>query len=219
MEGFCKERKMSHQACPPILLMLLILFTGCRKSGEEEGYEASVRAFRESKDRVFITVGGPLTERDRGRFSGLRYYPPDSTFRVRALYRPVEFDNSDSLVVDLADSKGEIRRMRRMGSLAFSLPGDKQGVHYLYVLRPTDGPDSSPYVSFIDPTNGETTYEAGRYLDVELPEPGRTTIIDFNYAYNPYCAYNQDYSCPLVYRPNVLSVPIEAGERVPEIGH
>ena len=65
---------------------------------------------------------------------------------------------------------------------------------------------------FADETTGKETYSVGRYLDVDLPEK-EDAVIDFNLAYNPYCAYNFNYSCPLTPEENRLSVPISAGEK------
>jgi uncharacterized protein (DUF1684 family) len=66
------------------------------------------------------------------------------------------------------------------------------------------------FLPFLDNTNGDTTYGGGRYIDLRIPE-GDTIEIDFNKAYNPYCAYNSRYSCPIVPRENYLDTNIEAG--------
>ena len=68
------------------------------------------------------------------------------------------------------------------------------------------------YIPFTDLTNGEETYGAGRYLDFKIPESEKV-IIDFNLAYNPYCAYNHSYSCPIPPKENNLNIKIEAGEK------
>ncbi len=68
------------------------------------------------------------------------------------------------------------------------------------------------FLPFADSTSGEETYGAGRYLEIETLPDG-TSLVDFNYAYNPYCAYNEKWSCPLTPSENRLKVPIESGEK------
>jgi uncharacterized protein (DUF1684 family) len=69
------------------------------------------------------------------------------------------------------------------------------------------------FVPFLDATSGTTTYGAGRYLDLD-PEADGSYVLDFNLAYQPYCAYSAAYSCPLTPHENRLAVRIEAGERL-----
>lgn len=219
MEDLNRVRKTGYSRFGIGLLLLSLVGVRCADAVDEALYETAVREFRDTKDRAFRLENGPLRAEDRDRFKGLRYYPPDTNYRVSALYSSNAIEDPDSLMVDLADSKGDRRRMIRSGSLTFSLPGISRVSHVLHVLRPSQTPDATPFISFHDPTNGGTTYGAGRYLDVTLPDSGETTTIDFNFAYNPYCAYNEDYSCPLVFELNILTIPIEAGERVSDVGH
>ena len=76
-----------------------------------------------------------------------------------------------------------------------------------------DGFKDYLFLPFMDDTNGEQTYAGGRYIDLRIPE-GNTLKIDFNKAYNPYCAYNEKYSCPIVPRENYLDVAVKAGVKV-----
>lgn len=109
--------------------------------------------------------------------------------------------------------------MDLIGTLRFLPPGLGDDSLDLSVYRPVDTPDGDWFVPFADRTNGETTYGAGRYLEVDDRElavaGGETTLtLDFNYAYNPYCAYDPSYSCPLVPPANALPIRVEAGERI-----
>ena len=74
----------------------------------------------------------------------------------------------------------------------------------------TEGYQDYLFLPFLDDTNGESTYGGGRYIDLRIPE-GNLIIIDFNKAYNPLCAYNEKYSCPIVPRLNYLSTEVKAG--------
>jgi uncharacterized protein (DUF1684 family) len=103
--------------------------------------------------------------------------------------------------------------MTDVGTLRFSIGGKALALH-AYI----DSDDTAHlFVPFRDRTNGHGSYHAGRYLEI-VRGATRRYVIDFNYAFNPYCAYNPDYTCPLVPSENVLDVPIEAGERFSEQG-
>ena len=100
----------------------------------------------------------------------------------------------------------------KYGELVFNLKG---GPFLLNFYQPPDlivmeGFEDYLFLPFLDETNGLESYGGGRYIDARIPE-GNTIVIDFNKAYNPYCAYNDKYSCPLVPRENYLKTRIEAG--------
>jgi hypothetical protein len=105
-----------------------------------------------------------------------------------------------------------LSRERVYGVLTFELQGQT------YQLNVYQGEDSITsedqqdylFLPFLDNTNGETTYGGGRYIDLKIPE-GDIIVVDFNKAYNPYCAYNENYSCPIVPRVNYLDTNIQAG--------
>jgi len=107
----------------------------------------------------------------------------------------------------MATSTGKVRTYVRAGKLSFEIH-KKQS---LTLFRSTS--DSNHYfLPFRDATSGVTTYGGGRYLDMAV-EAGGWVVLDFNYAYNPFCAYNDDYDCPIPPAENSLSIPIEAGEK------
>ena len=80
-------------------------------------------------------------------------------------------------------------------------------------LTKKDGFDNYLFLPFLDDTNGEESYGGGRYIDLRIPKNDEL-VIDFNKAYNPYCAYNEKYSCPIVPRENYLALKVEAGVKV-----
>jgi uncharacterized protein (DUF1684 family) len=104
---------------------------------------------------------------------------------------------------EMETSTGEMRRDVPVARLQFSLEGNAAEL-----IAFDQGSDW--FIPFRDGTSGKETYGAGRYLEVSPVEP---IVLDFNYAYNPYCAYSDAWSCPLPPRPNWLAVPIRAGER------
>jgi len=162
---------------------------------------AKVEHFRDS-------ARSPLPEAMRGdEFPGLAYFEPDRTYRfVLPLH---EHDETETVTVETT-ADGE-QTYRRWGEFQLEIDGETV---VLQAYRPTDGSDRF-WVPFRDETNGEETYGAGRYLDLE-PERDRVDgewILDFNHAYNPTCAYNHAYECPLIPMENWLDVRIEAGEK------
>lgn len=167
-------------------------------------------AWRTAKDSLFRTPASPLLPGQHAAFDGLDYFPYDSTLALGLTLDPA----LDRTVLRLATSTGEPRDYIRFGTLSFTLDGRR---HRLTVFQPTGaGPASAQdldlFVPFADATNGRSTYAAGRYLDFKPTADGRY-VLDFNYAYNPYCVYNPQYSCPLPPAENRLTAPIPAGER------
>ncbi len=163
--------------------------------------------WRSAKDSLFRTGASPLLPDDRAAFDGLPYFDYDSTLAFALPLDPAL--QRDTL--RLATSTGEPRDYIRFGILSFPLDGRR---YRLTVFQPTDG-DSRLFLPFADATNGPSTYRAGRYLDFEPTADGRY-VLDLNYAYNPYCAYNPAYSCPLPPAENRLAVSLRAGERLPD---
>jgi uncharacterized protein len=138
-------------------------------------------------------------------FHELRYFPPNTSYRVRAtLHRlPVPEEaylrtNRDGQAV-----------MRRLGELSFTLDGKKLK---LSVYHAGEGVGTSVFVPFRDSTSGEDSYGPGRYVTLELNESDEYDV-DFNRAFNPYCAYTDDYECGFPPAENDLAVPVRAGEK------
>jgi uncharacterized protein len=180
-------------------------------STPDSSYVKEIEAARREKDFFFKEdMESPIPHRLRHQFSGLAYFPPEPGYRVQAgLVR----DPNPRRVV-MATSKGTPREMSRVGFFAFTVDGKEQRLA-VYKSVPQPGhhhEDRSLFVPFRDGTSGKETYGAARYLDIE--ERGSNEyVIDFNLAYNPYCAYSDDYVCPFPPQENWLTVPIRAGER------
>lgn len=160
--------------------------------------------FRSAKDEFFLSdPGSPLTREQRAGFAGLSYFAEEP-----ALVIPAVLDTEvDHEVVMLATTSGEPRQMRRAGIVHFEVDGAPAQVT-LFIA--TDDPGL--FLPFRDTTSGRETYGAGRYLDVQPPDADGRVVVDFNLAYNPYCAYSAGYICPLPPDENRLDIPIHAGE-------
>lgn len=162
---------------------------------------ASLIAQRGAKDEFLVSdPHSPLDHHDQHGFTGLRYYEPNPDL---AFALPVKYGGGEA--VRLQTSDGQERLYTAAASVEFEVGGEPTTL----TLYSTGHPGF--FVPFRDATSGSGTYGAGRYLDIEAPVGG-VVEIDFNLAYNPYCAYNEAYSCPLPPIVNWLEVPIEAGE-------
>ena len=156
--------------------------------------------FRESHD-------SPIPHELRHSFSGLDYFPIDSTFRFRVklnVYPKQE-------VLTFTTSKGSEQQFFRYGYFELTVDGTAVRLN-AYKPVHSHGGGVSLFVPFRDATSGKETYGAGRYLDLEEQRSG-VYDLDFNRAYNPYCAYSDDYVCPLPPVENWLPVAIRAGEK------
>ena len=162
-----------------------------------------LETFRAQKDRFFkMHPQSPLTPEQQQSFQGLRYFPENPALR---LIIPVE-EFADQEPIVMQTSTGDVREYLRHGRLHFNTDGQDVELT-LY----SDG--DTYFLPFADALAGEETYGAGRYLEPEPLGDGRF-LVDFNLAYNPYCAYNDDWSCPLTPIENWLKVPIRAGEKL-----
>lgn len=164
--------------------------------------------FRSEKDDFFAhDVQSPLTIEQKKVFQGLNYFPeaPELRFEVKADL----FPNRER--VEMQTSTGEVQIYYRHARIHFEV--DDQAAE----LTIFDGPNGY-FLPFVDALAGKETYPAGRYLEPESL-PGDRFLVDFNAAYNPYCAYNEHWSCPLTPFENRLKVPIRAGEKLFDSGH
>lgn len=183
----------------------------------EEQYMRAVEGFRKQKDDFFRDAPeSPILEEERATFEGLRYFPAIFALRVIATVEPYP----EQKEVMIATSDSQTRVFGRYAALKFTVGGEEltltgyRGEGHVH----DDGEEHfSLFVPFRDALAGTQTYGAGRYLDVEeeVGDDGKPIVVlDFNLAYNPYCAYNEDYSCPLTPAENNLTLAIRAGERV-----
>lgn len=173
-------------------------------------------AQRRDKDDAFrLPQYSPLTARQQAVFDGLRYFPANAALSFDLT--PHLFSPAEQTMQRIMTSTNEIRHYQRWAQLSFTVEGESIALT-LYRDPLQDG----FFLPFTDATSGHDTYAAGRYVEVETlagsPEvaDGQWRLrLDFNGAYNPYCAYNARWSCPYVPNENHLAVPIRAGEMTP----
>lgn len=189
---------------------LLLLSQSC--FAQDEDYVTEIKVYRALQNAEFRDPQkSPLSEEQRARFYGHDFYPIDEKYRVEARFE----ETPDAKPFPLATTTGGAQIYRRLGILHFELEGQKHTLEaYLQVRRfMPKGQKEIVFLPVIDLTNGKETYSAGRYLHYEGVPEGETWTIDFNKLYNPYCAYNEKFECPMVPEPNHLEVAIKAGVR------
>jgi len=176
---------------------------------DERSYVEKITAERVEKERMFReSPDSPIPEANRDALLPLSYFPVDIAYSAPAVLKLSE----DRPVFDMPTSTGKMRKMERVGVLEFTLGGEPRTLG-AFVEAGTRRV-TRLFVPFSDLTTGTETYAAGRYLDLDPTSTGLYDI-DFNRAYNPYCAYNETYDCPFPPPSNRLKVPIRAGERMP----
>ena len=150
----------------------------------------------------------PLKDKDRMTFRALDFFEFDSTYTVVATLKRTP----DSKWFKMKTTTNRMSKERVFGILSFKL-NEKEYQLNVYQgedLMTKEGFEDYLFLPFLDNTNGETSYGGGRYIELRIPE-GDEIIIDFNKAYNPFCAYNAKYSCPIVPRVNYIDEEIKAG--------
>ena len=174
---------------------------------DEGAYLQEVTEHRAAIERAFREQEDPIPADKRDKLLPLPYYEVDPSYAVPAALKLAD----ERPVFEMPTSTGKRRRMQRVGVLEFTLQGQPMTLGAFV----EEGQEIvNLFVPFADETTGVETYPAGRYLDLHPTSTGFYTV-DFNKAYNPYCAYNQTYDCPFPPSSNRLKVPIRAGEKAP----
>ncbi|RLC63382.1 MAG: hypothetical protein DRI48_08515 [Chloroflexi bacterium] len=172
-------------------------------------WKKRVEAERRRKDIFFAShPQSPLSAEDRRIFRGLAYWPPDPAYR-----NEIKMDeHKEKEILHVGDTAGRVRELLRWGAFAFDVAGQR----YVLQAYKSDPNEEGLFVPFKDATSGVESYGAGRYLDLKpyehLTKEGKW-VLDLNAAYNPWCAYSEDYACPFVPPENWLEVSIRAGEK------
>jgi len=162
---------------------------------------------RAEKDNFFGQhAQSPLTREQKREFKGLAYFPADPALRLEVVVD--EFEPQET--TQMATSTGDTQTYQRYGRFKFNVDGQEAA---LTIYSGEHG----YFLPFADALAGTETYGAGRYVEPEALGGGNF-VVDFNLAYNPYCAYNDKWSCPLPPSENRVEVAVRAGERVFEAG-
>ena len=189
-----------------IATLVLVLITGTKLSGQPFNYNQNIKTFQANYVGTHEVVKG----KDRKYF---RFFPVDSAYRIRAIFEKIV----DTTGFTMKTSGAITKQYYRYGKLSFSLR-DTLLQLFLYQskdLMKTDAYKNYLFIPFTDITSGDESYGSGRYLDFTIGDIANNgLVIDFNKAYNPYCAYASGFHCPLPPKENFLKINIIAGEKV-----
>ncbi len=176
----------------------------------ETEYIQKVKEWRQQKDANYKQEDKTmLTKELMKNFTGLNYYPVLYNYRIKGQLKRF----NDGRTFEIKTTGGQVYEYLIYGQVSFNLHGKPLTLDVYQGKRAAKSGQKKGalFIPFTDLTSGDATYGGGRYLVLDVPE-NDTLIVDFNMAYNPYCVYNPDHSCPIPPRENHLEVKIEAGE-------
>lgn len=193
------------------LLLILMVCLSARTVVAQTPFAEQLAKHRETyKKDLMTSAGGPLT--DEEDLAYIQFYPADSTYRVTATVERI----ANAEPFEMPTYNGMTRPHVAYALLSFRLRGKPQQLTLYRNLNVIRIPEYRDYLflPFKDATSGNETYGGGRYLDLRTGDiqNGRVTL-DFNRAYNPYCAFKEGYPCPIPPKTNLLTVPVDAGEK------
>ena len=186
--------------------LALLVFISCQSQKQPIKAQSE---FQTQQNSFFKDASkSPLKSKDLKRFEGLVFFPIDSVFVVEAQLKRTP----NTPFFDMKTTTKRVTKERVYGVLSFTINKESYKLNVYQGAPDPDDEAESDYLflPFLDDTNGTETYGGGRYIDLTIPE-GNQLIIDFNKSYNPYCAYNEKYSCPIVPRENYLPLKMNAG--------
>ena len=186
--------------------LALFIFVGCQSQKRplkaQSEFQAQQNSFFKDASK------SPLKPKDLKAFEGLVFFPIDSLFVVNAKLKRTP----NTPFFEMKTTTKRVTKERVFGVLSFTINNESYNLNVYQAAPDPDDEAESDYLflPFLDNTNGSETYGGGRYIDLSIPEGDQLTV-DFNKSYNPYCAYNEKYSCPIVPRENYLPLKINAG--------
>jgi uncharacterized protein (DUF1684 family) len=193
----------------------VLLIVGCqqKKASESAGvkqWQAACLKNRAETDSLFKYADwSPIPPEERASFTHLNYFKYDPSWRlILTLHR---YPHPDSITI-MGTKSGDLRPALRYGYFEFERDGKKCKLEVIKILPHGKYRDTHLFLGFWDETSGKETYPGGRYIDLQKLPNGKY-LVDFNYAYNPYCAYSHRYSCAIPPMENRLPVAVRAGEK------
>ena len=193
-----------------IILFFSLLFISC--NSKDKRPLIGKTTYQQKLNSVFKDASkSPLLNKDLKSFKGLDFFPIDSSFIIKAsLKRTPETE-----FYEMATNTDEKFYYREFGVLTFTIQSIKMQLTLYQSLEESENPLFEDYLflPFTDETSGEISYGGGRYMDIYKSKinTNDTIELNFNNTYNPYCAYNDSYSCPLTPRKNHLNIAVRAG--------
>lgn len=191
-----------------MMVSFMLLFLS---SVQAQTYRQQLEAYRDTYRSDFLKdEHSPLTKKD---LKFLRFYPADSTYAVWATVEQV----TDTMGFDMQTHNGVLKRYVVFGKARFTLMGQDLtlNIYQSVKLRQKEGFEDYLFIPFTDETNYTETFGGGRYIDAKVGDLlNARLLLDFNKAYNPYCAFKEGYSCPIPPAENKLPLSVKAGEKL-----
>lgn len=190
------------------LLLLFFLFLAFENQGQSD-FSVKIKHHRDSINAAFKDSSTSILDKKyREKFTELAFYPINEKFRVKAKFKAIK----KAKVFEMKTTTKRLPLYKAYGKLYFEINGKalELTVYQSQDLKNKEGYEDYLFIPFTDLTSGEESYGGGRYLDLRIKDL-KNPVIDFNLCYNPYCAYNAKYSCPIPPAENFLDVKIEAG--------
>lgn len=188
-------------------IVAITIFNFLTIGESSEDYNERIEQERKDKNGYMLSSSSPLTDEDKREFKGLNYYPINEDFKVTA--RIEKTNNKQPIFIE--STTGEQLKYIPFATAKFELNETEQTV-MLYQDWEEKDPNKLSLM-FADGTSAAETYGGGRYVDV-MYRNTNSVIIDFNLAYNPFCHFNPEFSCPIPPSQNLLEIPIRAGEKI-----
>ena len=193
------------------IILLSFIVLACSSSIKDESYLEKIQQERYEMNLKFANPEESILPKEElASFKSLNYFEIDETYKVEA-----RFERTEGMpIFEMQTTTDRKPLYTTYGKAHFTLNGKEHTLHIYQNQKLMQTLEYADYlfIPFNDLTNGKSTYGGGRYLDLSIPEEGATTIVlDFNMVYNPYCAYNSKYSCPIPPAENNLDIAIEAG--------
>ena len=186
----------------------ILLFWSCsnsEKPNRTSQYDQEITNYWKGRNSEMAKEGSPLPKEERKNFISLNYFKPNENFKFKAHFELLFSQNSFKMATNTDRSPTYTPFAR----ITFQF---EEKTHSLTAYKNGELKANKLFLPFTDLTNSKSTYSTGRYIDLTIPEKDSIEI-DFNLSYNPYCAYNKHYSCPIPPSENHLSFMVNAGER------
>jgi uncharacterized protein (DUF1684 family) len=194
-----------------LLYLISIVIVTFNAQAQEQLYHEEIKKYQDELNAFYSDKEtSPLSEKDLKSFTSLDFFPIDKKYKVEAtfIYTPNE------PIFEMLTTTDRLAKYRKYGIAKFTIDGKELTLSLYRNQKYLEHPEYGKllFLPFKDLTNSTSSYGGGRFIDIEIPDKySNTIIIDFNKAYNPYCAYNKKYSCPIPPFENHLEVNINAG--------
>jgi len=190
------------------ILIITVTSFFCVKTYSQEYRESIIKFQNDLNQEYKDPKESPLTKKDRKHFESLNFFSIDEKYKVEAKFERVE----NAVPFQMKTTTDRLPTYEVYGIATFMFDGKEYSlnIYQSHRLREMEEYKNHLFLPFTDATNEDETYGGGRYIDLEIPDSD-SIVIDFNKAYNPYCAYNHIYSCPIPPGENDLPFPVKAG--------